>query len=154
MISFVKLSTEKDTILNNIISEEGFTAFVRLIGWAIKSGNPCWAEARGAMINVKNIIGSMSDETSDDVLEILSALPFKIYGREFRDDIDSISANYDEGIFSALFGEERKFYFRERNCLSSNATIVFNALKENLSRDLPAINIINRIKEEIGFRGA
>ena len=153
MISFVKLSTEKDTILDNIISEKGFDTFVRLIGWAIKSGNPCWAESNGAVSHVMSIVRSMSSEESSDILKILQALPFFIDGSRFRDDIDSISPNYDKEIFSALFGEDKSFCFVERNCFSTNATVVFNALRENLAHDLPAMETIRYIQEEIGFTG-
>jgi hypothetical protein len=153
MISFVKLSTEKDTIVDNVISEKGFTTFVRLIGWAIKSGNPCWAEAAGAAGRVRNIIVNMDHEEARDVLKILAALPFTISGSQFRDDIDSISSTYDKEIFSVLFGADRRFDFSERNCLHSNATKVLAALRENLSDDSLATNIINNIQEEIKFRG-
>lgn len=154
MISFVKLSTEKNTIIDNIISEKGFTTFVKLIGWAIESGDPCWAEAYGAEGNVRNIIRGMSSEESRDVSKILGALPFRISGSQFRDDINSISTNYDKEIFSALFGADKRFDFRRSDFLCSNAAIVFNALKENLSDDLQATEIIMDIQEEIGFRGA
>jgi hypothetical protein len=153
MISFVKLSTEKDTIVDNVISEKGFTTFVRLIGWAIKSGNPCWAENCGAAVRVRNIIVNMDHEEARDVLKILAALPFTISGSQFRDDIDSISSTYDKEIFSVLFGADRRFDFSERNCLHSNATKVLAALRENLSKDSLATDIINNIQEEIKFRG-
>lgn len=154
MISFVKLSTEKDTIIDNIISEKSFTTFVRLIGWAIKSNDPCWAEAHGAEGNVRNIIRGMSSEESREVSKILGALPFYISGSQFEYGIGSISTNYDKEIFSALFGADKRFDFRRLDSLCSNAAIVFNALKENLSDDLQATEIIMDIQEEIGFRGA
>ena len=154
MISFVKLSTEKDTIIDNIISEKSFTTFVRLIGWAIKSDDPCWAESHGAEGNVRNIIRGMSSEESRDVSKILGALPFYISGSQFEYGIRSTSTNYDKEIFSALFGADKRFDFRRLDSLCSNAYIVFNALKENLSDDLQATEIIMDIQEEIGFRGA
>ena len=154
MISFVKLSTEKDTIIDNIISEKSFTTFVRLIGWAIKSNDPCWAEAYGAEGNVRNIIRGMSGEESRDVSKILGALPFYISGSRFEYGISRISTNYDKEIFSALFGADKRLDFKRLASLCSNAAIVFNALKENLSYDLRATEIIMDIQEEIGFRGA
>ena len=151
MISFVKLSSEKDTILNNVINEKAFIAFVKLIGWAIKSGNPCWAENCGAANHVRSIIRGVSDEETSDVLKILEALPFNIYGTQFRDDLGSISASYNKEIFGALFGEDKRFCFVERNCLAINASVVFNTLKENLAYDLPAMETIMDIQEEIKF---
>lgn len=153
MITFVKTASEKDTILDKVVSESSFTIFVRLIGWAIKSGNPCWAECGGADVHVAAIVRNMSYEEQSEVKKILAPLPFYINGSQFRDGVDTIRDDYDEEIFNALFGADKRFRFRDANHLHDNAVMVFKALRENLSGDGMAINIIDDIQKEIGLRG-
>jgi hypothetical protein len=152
MITFVKFNKSKTSILTTI-PEEAFTMFVSLLGWAIKSNNPCWAESSGAAENVRRIIRSARSDMMNVVLNIIKPLPFVVAGTQFRDNIYNISDPTKNEYFDTLFGSNAAFSFTEANHFCDNARTIMRAMIDNLIDDQDAMDIINDIKSKIRYAG-
>jgi hypothetical protein len=150
MITFVKFKKSKSTIFTTI-SEEAFTTFVSFLAWAIKSGNPCWAEACGAAENVRRIIRSVSTDTMNEIIKIIKPLPFSISGTQFRDNIYDMHDPSKNEYFEMLFGSDADFSFTNENHLSDNAKTIIKAMEDNLVDDTDAMAIIDEIKSKIRY---